>query len=148
MRSLLPLALALSLGLQTAASAQGAGAGPGRGEGGAARQRCDAPEPTEQEDDGKIYAPSELTCRAVIVSRAEPEYRPGRRRKGERGSALVRVVLLASGKVGAVEVVRAEPGDFADAAIKAARLIKFRPAIRGDRWVSQRVLVEYNFNTY
>ena len=147
MRSLLPLALALTLGLQTAASAQGGGgAGPGRG--GGTVPRCDAPEPKQQEDDDEIYAAREVTCKAVLLSRPAPDYPRGARKNNVQGSVLLRVVLLASGKIGEVTVVKGLPEGVSEAAVEAARKITFRPAIRGDRWVSQRVLVEYNFNTY
>ena len=145
MRSLLLLALALTLGLQTNAHAQDGGFGPSRGGG---DQRCAGPEPTEQEADDKIYKSTEVTCKAMIQSRPEPEYPRGARKKNVQGTVLLRVVLLASGKIGEVSVVKGLPEGVSEAAVESARGIKFRPAIKGDRWVSQRVLIEYNFNTY
>ena len=57
-------------------------------------------------------------------------------------------MLLASGKVGEVLVIKGLPEGVSKAAVEAARRIKFTPAIKDDRWVSQRVLVEYSFNLY
>ena len=145
MRSLLLLALALTPGLPAAASAQG-GLGPGRAAN--AAERCDAPEPTEREADDKIYAAREVTCKAVLLTRPAPDYPRGARKKNVQGSVLLRVVLLASGKIGEVTVAKGQPEGVSEAAVEAARKITFRPAVKGDRWVSQRALVEYNFNTY
>ncbi|MCA1616545.1 MAG: energy transducer TonB [Acidobacteria bacterium] len=143
---LLFLALGLAVFSQPA-PAQGGGAGPGRA-GGSVSRRCDAPEPTERDADDKIYAPDELTCKAVLRSRPEPDYPRGARVKNVQGSVILRIALLASGKIGEVKVVRGLPGGLSEAAVEAARRIKFRPAIKDGRWVSQRVTVQYNFNTY
>jgi protein TonB len=146
MKKLLPLALGLAV-TGWPAPAQSGGVGPGRG--GIASHRCDVPEPTKRGEDDKIYAPGELDCRAVMLSRPAPEYPRGRRRGEVQGTVRLSVVLLASGKVGEVRAVRGNlPANFTEAAVEAARRIKFRPAVKGDRWVSQRVAVEYNFNTY
>jgi TonB family protein len=145
MRSLLLLAVALTLGLQTDASGQD-GVGPGPRVGGG--DHCKAPGPTEREDDGKVYTGREVTCKAVILSRPAPEYPEGARLSDMRqGTVILRAVLLASGKVGEVTVVRSSNRRVSSAAVEAARLIKFRPAIKDDRWVSQRVTLQYEFNT-
>ena len=148
MRSLLLLlpALALAPGLPAGASAQDGGLGPARA--GAGDRRCDALEPTKRDKGDKVYAPREVTCKAVLLTRPEPDYPRGARQKNVQGSVLLRVVLLASGKIGEVTVVKGLPEGLSEAAVEAARKITFRPAIKGDRWVSQRALVEYNFNTY
>jgi protein TonB len=104
--------------------------------------------PTAHEDDDKIYTQKEVTCRAVINSRPQPVYSKQARDSEVQGVVLLRVALLASGKVGEVTVIHGLPEGITEAAIEAARRIKFTPAIKDDRWVSQRVVVEYNFNIY
>jgi TonB family protein len=146
MKKLLPLALGLAV-IGWPASAPAQSGEPGRG-GRSVSRRCDAPEPTEQEADEKIYAPAELTCRAVIKSRPSPNYTRSARQKGVRGTVALRVVPLASGKVGEVEIVRGLPEGLSEAAVEAAKQIRFRPAIKGDRWVSQRISFEHRFNLY
>jgi TonB family protein len=101
-----------------------------------------------REDDDKIYTREEVTCWAVINSRPEPSYPKKARDSEVQGVVRLRVVLLASGKVGEISVIKGLPEGVTEAAIEAARRIKFTPAIKGDRWVSQRVVIEYNFNTY
>ena len=152
MRTLLLVTLCLAAAVSTARAAtqngpgHGGGYGPGRG-GGATP--CHAPPPTAREDDGKVYDAREVTCRAVITFKPEPVYPPRARKDGVQGVVRLRTVLLASGKVGKLTVFgRGMPEGLNEAAIKAARRIKFTPAIKDDRWVSQRVLVEYDFNLY
>lgn len=145
MKKLLLLALGLAV-MSQPATAQSEGVGPARAGGG--DKRCAGPEPTKREDDGKIYRGSEVRCKAMILTRPEPDYPRDARRKQVQGSVLLRVVLLASGKIGEVTVVKGLPEGVSEAAVESARRIKFRPAVKDERWVSQRVLIEYNFNSY
>ncbi len=147
MRTLLPLALALALASPTLAPAQ-QGVGPGRGGAGGVRGCEGKTPPAEQEPDDVVYPVSELTCKAVLTSRPEPQMTPQARRHNVQGTVRLRVTLLASGKVGNVQVVRGLPEGLSEQAVKAARRIKFRPAEKDGRRVSQSVLLEYNFNIY
>lgn len=144
MRTLLLVTLCLVAAASTArASAQD---GPGRGYN--SGPPCSAPRPAAGEDDGKVYDGRDVTCRAVINSKPEPVY-PRRARKDMiTGVVRLRAVLLASGNVGEVSVVKGLPEGVNEAAIRAARRIKFTPAVKDGRRVSQRILLEYNFNVY
>ncbi|PYS75886.1 MAG: hypothetical protein DMF67_08545 [Acidobacteria bacterium] len=142
MRSLLLITLCLAVVSANGASAQD---GPGRS---TPSRPCNAPSPTTREADEKIYAGNEVTCKAVINSRPQPAYPRRAREDRVQGVVRVGVVLLASGKVGEVTVFKGLPEGVSEAAVEAARQIKFTPAIKDDRWVSQRVLVEYAFYIY
>jgi protein TonB len=137
--------LLVTLCLAAAPARAATQAGPGRG---VQPRPCRAPRPVAREDDEKVYEGKEVTCRAVITGRPEPVYPRRAREDGVQGTVRVRVVLLASGKVGEVLVIKGLPEGVSEAAVEAARRIKFTPAIKDDRWVSQRVLVEYAFNLY
>ena len=144
MRTLLLVTLCLAAAVSTARAATQNG--PGRG---GRATPCHAPRPSAREDDDKIYEVKEVTCRAVITSKPEPAYPPRARKDGIQGVVPLRVVLLASGKVGQVTLFgEGLPEGLNEAAIKAARRVKFTPAIKGDRWVSQRIVLEYNFYIY
>jgi TonB family protein len=98
------------------------------------------------EQDNKIYKPSEVTVRAHILSRPEPEYTDEARRQGISGTVVLRGAFAASGKVEIFRVVSGLPGGLTEVAIKAARQIKFAPAVKDGRYVSMYIQIEYNFN--
>jgi TonB family protein len=83
--------------------------------------------------------------KARLLSRPEP----ASPRRGEiQGTVRLRAILAASGKVEKITVLKGLPEGVTEEAIKAARLIKFVPAERDGRRVSQSVIIEYNFNLY
>jgi TonB family protein len=58
-------------------------------------------------------------------------------------------MLLASGKVGNVEIISSDvPSDLAAQAVTAAKLIKFEPAQVGGVPIDKSVTVEYTFSIY
>jgi len=96
----------------------------------------------------KPFRLAELTTRAVILRKPEPAYTERARRDGISGDVVLRVVLGADGKVGAVSVVKGLGGGLSESAIKAARAIKFTPATVNGEPVSQLVVVEYEFYVF
>jgi TonB family protein len=92
------------------------------------------------------YAPSNVTEKAQILSRPEPEYTPVASRMGVRGTVILRAVFGADGKVKNIRVVQPLPYGLNEVSIRAARMIKFKPAIKDGRPVSQYIQIEYNFN--
>ena len=97
---------------------------------------------------GTIYASRDVTSKAIIHSKPEPLYTERARRNQVRGTVRVRLVLGADGKVHHVYPTRRLPDGLTEAAIRAAQQIKFTPAIKDGRLVSQFVTIEYNFNIY
>ena len=97
---------------------------------------------------GEIYTGTEVTRRAVILSRPAPSYPSKARRNNTWGVVRVRLVLAASGKVENVTVVRGLPDGLTEESIKAASKIKFEPALKDGVKVSQYVIIEYRFNIY
>jgi TonB family protein len=111
------------------------GGGPGGGGGG----RVDYARP---------FKTSEVTVRAVITSKPEPGFTEEARRDNVTGIVRLRAILSASGEVTGVSVVKGLPGGLTERAISAAKQIRFRPAQKDGRTVSQYVTLEYNFNIY
>ena len=67
---------------------------------------------------------------------------------GLRGTVVLRAVLSSSGKVTGIRVVRGLAKGLTETAIDTARFLKFIPAEKDGRFVSQWVQLEYNFGLY
>jgi protein TonB len=91
---------------------------------------------------------NEVTVRAVITSKPEPGFTEEARKENVTGIVRLRAVLSASGDVTNISVVKGLPGGLTERAISAAKQIRFRPAQKDGRTVSQYVTLEYNFNIY
>ncbi|HEX8179677.1 MAG TPA: energy transducer TonB [Pyrinomonadaceae bacterium] len=92
-----------------------------------------------------IYDDTDVTRKAVILSKPQPVYTEAARRAGTRGTVVLRVVLAKTGEVTTIEVQRGLPNGLTEQAISAARQIKFEPAVHGDRPVSMYTTLEYEF---
>lgn len=81
----------------------------------------------------------------VILSKPQPAYPASAMAHGVEGVVVLRVVLMASGRVRVVSVERSLGAAFDRAARRAALGIRFRPARRDGRWVDAvvRILVRF-----
>lgn len=99
--------------------------------------------------DKQTLTGKEVTVRARIKSKPQPIYPYGARRRGVQGEVKLRIILGSDGRVrDEMEVLEGLPYGVTDEAIKAARQIKFEPARKDGRPVSQYVTVIYHFNIY
>lgn len=98
--------------------------------------------------DEDIYNSREVTRKARIVSKPEPQYTEEARRGNVSGTVVLDAVLASTGEVANIETRQGLPYGLTDAAIAAAQQITFEPARKDGRPVSQRVRVDYNFNLY
>lgn len=110
------------------------GGGPGGGGGGG--------------DYNRVFSPKEVTRKATILDRPEPLYTEEARKNQITGSVRVRMVLNANGSVTNIAAVSRLPDGLTEKALEAARRIKFSPAEKDGRKVSQYVTIDYNFNIY
>jgi TonB family protein len=110
------------------------GGGPGGGGGGT--------------DYDKVFSPKEVTRRATIIDKPEPLYTEEARKNQITGAVRVRMVLNANGSVTGIAAVSRLPDGLTEKAIEAARRIKFTPAEKDGRKVSQYITIDYNFNIY
>ena len=84
----------------------------------------------------------------VITSKPRATYTDLARENNTEGSVLLRVTLLANGKVGDVVVVRGLPDGLTERAIEAARQIEFVPKkVKGVPTAVTQTL-EYTFDIY
>ena len=91
------------------------------------------------------FSPKEVDVKAEITAQPEPAYTREARRAGIQGLVVLKVLLLANGKLDRVRVVRRVPYGLTENAIRAACEIKFKPAFKAGKEVSQWVTLEYPF---
>jgi TonB family protein len=99
-------------------------------------------------DYNRPFKPAEVTKKAVITAKPEPGFTEQARKFSVTGTVRLRAILASTGEVTNVSVVKSLPHGLTEKAIIAARQIRFNPAERGGRKVSQYVTLEYNFNIY
>lgn len=99
-------------------------------------------------DYSRTFRGAEVSRKARIKSKPEPGYTDAARKFDVRGVVRVRAVLASSGAVERVAVIRGLPHGLTQSAVAAARKIKFEPAEKDGRRVSQYVTLDYNFQIY
>jgi TonB family protein len=99
-------------------------------------------------DYGKIFKPNEVEQKARILQKPSPEYTEEARKNQITGTVTLRMVFSSSGAVTNIRALSSLPFGLTEKAIAAARQIKFTPAMKDGRAVSQYIQVEYNFNIY
>jgi len=110
------------------------GGGPGGGGGGL--------------DYNKTFNQKDVTRKAVITFKPEPGFTEEARKNNVTGVVRLRAVLSSSGGVTNISVIKPLPDGLTEKAISAARQIRFQPAQKDGRTVSQYIVLEYNFNIY
>jgi len=89
----------------------------------------------------------EAISKAKIHHKSEPTYTEKARQNQINGTVILRGLLASDGKVKHVIALVMLPGGLTENAMDVMRKIKFTPATKDGRPVSQWVTVEYNFNT-
>ena len=100
------------------------------------------------DDPNRVYNTRDVSSKARILSRPEPQYTEEARRNQVTGTVVLRAVFAANGAVTNIKAVKGLPNGLTEKAIAAARQIKFVPAQKDGRSVSQYIQIEYNFNLY
>ncbi|HEX3230536.1 MAG TPA: energy transducer TonB, partial [Pyrinomonadaceae bacterium] len=96
----------------------------------------------------RIFRGPEVTTRARVLSKPEPQYTEEARRSQISGTVILNVVFSRTGQVTNIQAVRPLCCGLTEKAIAAARQIRFVPATREGNPVSVRMQLEYNFNLY
>jgi TonB family protein len=110
------------------------GGGPGGGGGGT--------------DYNRIFKSSEVTSRARVLDKPEPQYTEAARKNQVTGTVVLRAVFSSSGSVMNISTIRGLPDGLTERAIAAAKQIRFVPAQKDGHAVSMWMQLEYNFNLY
>jgi TonB family protein len=96
--------------------------------------------------DKRIYGPKDVTENPQIIFKPEPIYTEEARIHGVHGTVILRAVFRASGEVTDIKTMTGLSSGLTEKAIEAARQIRFKPAVKDGRLVSQFVKIKYNFN--
>lgn len=110
------------------------GGGPGGGGGGG--------------DYNRTFSPKEVTSKARVLSKPEPQYTEEARKNQVTGTVILRAVFSSTGQVTNIIARAGLPYGLTERAIAAARQIKFTPATKDGHPVSMYIQLEYNFNLY
>ena len=100
------------------------------------------------DDPNRVYPSSQVTHRARVLSKPEPQYTEEARRNSITGTVILRVVFSRTGEVTNIHALQPLGGGLTEKAITAARQIRFVPAKRNGQPVSMYMQLEYNFNLY
>jgi TonB family protein len=95
-----------------------------------------------------IFTGKEVTMKARVLSKPEPQYSEAARKAGVTGTVVLRAVFSADGEVKHILITRALGYGLTTHAIRAARQIRFTPAMKDGTPVSMNIQLEYNFNLY
>lgn len=96
----------------------------------------------------RIFTGRDVTQKARVLSKPEPQYTESARKYSVQGTVILRAVFTGSGEVNNIKVVKGLPHGLTERALRAAREIKFSPAQKDGRDVSMFLQLEYNFNLY
>jgi TonB family protein len=132
-------------------SGEGNGFGPGRGGnvgGGDFNAGGGGPGGGGGGDYSKIFTGKDVTTKARLISKPEPQYTEDARKNQITGTVVLKVVFASNGSVQNIRTVSGLPYGLTERAIAAARQIKFVPATKDGHQVSMWMQLEYNFNLY
>ena len=130
---------------------EGGGLGPGRGGnigGGDRNDGGGGPGGGGGGDYSRIFTGKDVTSKARLISKPEPQYTEDARKNQITGTVVLKVVFASSGQVTNIRTVSGLPYGLTERAIAAARQIKFTPATKDGHQVSMWMQLEYNFNLY
>lgn len=130
---------------------EGGGLGPGRGGnigGGDFNAGGGGPGGGGGGDYSRIFTGREVTSKARLISKPEPQYTEDARKNQITGTVVLKVVFASNGSVQNIRTVSGLPHGLTERAIAAARQIKFVPATKDGHQVSMWMQLEYNFNLY
>ena len=102
--------------------------------------------PAEESCGGQVFKAGEVTRKARITRKPAPGFTEEARANDVSGVVRLTAVLCRTGRVTDIRVEQGLPHGLTEKAVAAARSIRFRPASKGGRSVSQAVILEYSFN--
>lgn len=93
----------------------------------------------------RIFKGKDVDKKAVIESKPEPQYTDEARKHGQQGVVTLHCVLGSTGRITDIYVFFGLPYGLTEAALTAAKEIKFKPAMKDGKPVSTWILLLYNF---
>lgn len=95
-----------------------------------------------------LFSSREVQTKAIILFKLPASYTDEARARKIRGTVILDAVLRSTGEVTDVNIRSGLGSGLDKQSIEATRAIAFVPAIKDGKPVSQRVMIEYNFNIY
>ena len=108
-----------------------------------AQQPTSSPSPTPPECNVPAYKAAELDSKAKILDYPHPDFSEADVQRHKNSVIVLRGLLCGSGKVTDLKVIQGVSDRADEEAIKTAKRIKFKPALKDGREASQWVQFEY-----
>ena len=102
--------------------------------------------PLQSDTGERVFSGREVDTKARLLTKPEPPYTKDARKHKITGTVILRVVFSKTGEVNNIKVLVGLPYGLTEQAIKAAKGIKFTPAMKDGQPVSMWMQLEYNFN--
>ena len=102
-------------------------------------------EPISTPEERKVFGSGEVQQLVRLINAPAAEYTDEARAAKTRGDVRLRLVLASDGTVKNVFAIKSLPHGLTESAMKAARQIKFEPAIRNAKPASQFITLVYEF---
>ena len=99
-------------------------------------------------EQNNIYSSKEVTTKARILSKPEPQYTSAARSNQVTGTVVLRALFASDGTVKHIVVIYGLPDGLTWQSVRAAQKMKFVPATLNGQPVSMFVQLEYNFNLF
>ena len=97
---------------------------------------------------GLVFRNTEVTRRAIVVWKHEPSYTAEARARQVTGRVILQAIFAEDGYVANITVTKGLTDGLTERAIDVARSIRFFPAEKDGKPVSQAFTLEYNFNLF
>jgi TonB family protein len=103
---------------------------------------------SSENNPGDVFSGNEVTRKAIVVWKPEPIYTADAREHQVTGTIVLQAIFVANGDVANITVTSELKDGLTERAIEATRNIRFFPAEKDGKPVSQRITLEYNFNLF
>jgi TonB family protein len=97
---------------------------------------------------GLVFKNTDVTRRAIVVWKHEPSYTAEARARQVTGTVILQAIFAEDGYVANITVTKGLTDGLTERAIDVARSIRFFPAEKDGKPVSQAFTLEYNFNLF
>lgn len=92
-----------------------------------------------------VYRAKDVTQKAVVLKFKQPSYTERAREKGIQGTVYLRAILHKSGEVRNITIMKSLPDGLTEEAVKTAKSLKVKPAIKDGQAVSQYTVLSFPF---
>jgi TonB family protein len=110
--------------------------------------RAKETQPPAPQGEPSVFTTRQVTAKARVLTKPEPQYTEEARRAGVEGTVVLRAVFSSDGKIKNFFVVSWRPYGLTTRALQAAKRMRFTPASIDGQPVSQYIQIEYNFNLF